>query len=115
MYSGLLYNEILPPPPTHTHFIVKLTELRTFTELSEIAVQNGVVRAGSTDDITRRKDEYQEEGYSGTMFYTRTENMKYAENKLLEMRSYRHNIQTRSNSQPEPGYVYVIKGRLYQH
>ena len=46
------------------------------------------------------------------MYYAQTDNMFYAENRLLELREYRHNIQEKSNAQPKKGYVYVIRGRL---
>ena len=85
----------------------------SFKELSEIADQNGAIRAGATIDPERRKRTYGADGYSGTMFYSWTENMRRAENRLFEQHTFRHNIHNRSNCQPESGYVYVIKGKLY--
>ncbi len=69
-------------------------------------------RVGATKDPQRRAGEYGREGYTGTMFYARTENMKQAENRLLQDCTYAKtcaaNAQKKSNAQPEPGYVYVL-------
>ena len=73
--------------------------------------EQGVVRAGCSIDPKRRKDEYEREGYVGAMYYAETENMKTAENRLLDYRDYRHNVQKSSNAQEKAGYIYVIQGR----
>ena len=83
-------------------------------DLHEIIQEYGAIRCGATIDIERRRDEYEEEGYSGTMFYAETQNMMFAEDKLLDIRVPRHNVQEVSNAQEEGGFVYVIKGRKQQ-
>ena len=74
----------------------------------------GFVRAGSTEDPRRRKNQYEDQGYGGTMFYARTENMMKAEDRLLASRGFCHNAQRQSNAYEGPGYIYVIKGRRYE-
>ena len=64
---------------------------------------------GSTVDVKARKSQYAHEGYSGTMSYARTENMKKAEDKVLGKRKFRDNEQRHSNNKEKPGYVYAIK------
>ena len=83
-------------------------------DLQDIIEEKGAIRCGATIDIERRRDEYEDEGYSGTMFYAETQNMMFAEDKLLEIRVPRHNVQEVSNAQEEEGFVYVIKGRKQQ-
>ena len=83
-------------------------------ELHDIIEENGAIRCGATTDIERRRDEYEDEGYSGTMFYAETQNMMFAEDKLLEIRVPLHNVHESSNAQEEEGFVYVIKGRKQQ-
>ena len=94
---------------------LNLEKCKTIQELHKIADSDdyGIVRVGATIDPERRRDEYERDGYGGTMYYAQTDNMFYAENRLLELKEYRHNIQEESNAQPEKGYVYVIKGRQY--
>ncbi len=65
-------------------------------------------RVGSTKDPQRRAGKYGQEGYTGTMFYARTKNMKQAENRLLQDCTCAANAQKKSNAKPGPGYVYVI-------
>jgi len=72
------------------------------------------IYSGSTDDPQRRAREHEREGYSGTMYYWHTQNMKHAENQLLEKKP-RHNIEYTSNAKPEPGYVYAIHGSKRSH
>ena len=48
------------------------------------------------------------------MFYAETQNMMFAEDKLLEIKVPRHNVHEFSNAQEEEGYVYVIQGRKQQ-
>ena len=92
---------------------LKQENVSTQAELHLLAREQGAIYVGATDDPHRRRTEHAEEGYSGTMYVTRTENMKLAEDKLLEMGPYRHNVQKQSNAEEAPGYVYVIKGRKY--
>lgn len=80
-------------------------------KLQQIASRKGAVRSGSTGDIHRRAREYKSEGYSGKLYYSRTQNMKAAENKLLQAGPGRHNVQKTSGAQPKPGKVYTIKGK----
>ena len=46
----------------------------------------------------------------GKMYYSRTENQNFAENKLFEIRVPPYNVHSRSNAVEEPGFVYVIVG-----
>ena len=78
--------------------------------LQRIASGRGAVRSGSTVDIQRRAREYQSQGYSGKVYYSGTQNMKAAENKLLQAGPGRHNVQKTSGAQPKPGTAYTIKG-----
>ena len=84
----------------------------TFHVLKQKAKQGNNERVGATIDIERRRGEYQREGYSGTMYYFKTENMKKAEDELLnECKSSGvcpGNVQKASNTKADPGYVYVI-------
>ena len=79
-------------------------------KLQQIASRKGAVRSGSTTDVHRRAREYKSEGYSGKFYYSKTQNMKRAENKLLQAGPGRHNVQTTSGAQPKPGNAYTIKG-----
>ena len=79
--------------------------------LKEMIERGQIIRVGATTDPERRRKEYQREGYRGTMICAKTQNMKKAENKLLEAcRTCTANIQRSSNVVAEkPGYVYGIK------
>ena len=83
-----------------------------FETLKQKAKQVNNDRVGATNDIERRRGEYERKGYSGTMYYFKTANMKNAENILLnECKSSGvcpGNVQTTSNAQASEGYVYVI-------
>ena len=83
-------------------------------KLQCLCLERGAIRAGSTGDPNQRKYGYEAEGYSGTLFYARVSDMKQAEDDLLRRRDFLHNIHSRSNSQPQKGYVYIIKGRCWQ-
>ena len=89
-------------------------EERTQTELQIIIERNGSIRVGATKRIEDRRGEYQRDGYTGKMYYARTENMKLAENKLLRKRKPPDNKQSESNTTEEGGYVYVINGQRRQ-
>lgn len=84
----------------------------SFEVLKQKARQTNNERVGATIDIERRRKEYERDGYTGTMFYFKTENMERAENALLgECKSSgvcAKNVQKLSNAQPSEGYVYVI-------
>ena len=64
--------------------------------------------AGITIDPERRRGEHEREGYNGIMYCASTQNMELAENKLLEACPCYGNRQRRSNTSPDPGYVYII-------
>ena len=64
---------------------------------------------GTTVDPQRRQGEHKRDGKSGTMYYTKTENMRQAEDKLLEKCNCPGNQQRRSNAPEGPGYVYLIR------
>ena len=64
---------------------------------------------GTTVDPQRRRGEHERDGKMGTMYYTKTENMRQAEDKLLEICNCSGNQQRRSNAQERPGYVYLIR------
>lgn len=91
----------------------------TQRELFEIATEWGAVRVGATGHPAARAASYTHEGYGGTMYMAWTENMMLAENRLLQFAfdngGGRHNYHILSNARPEPGFVYVIQGRLYHH
>ena len=88
--------------------VVKVSQ----AELNKIAQQNNSIRVGSTINPESRANQYEREGYSGTMYYAKTANMCYAENKLLE-KDTRHNVHSCSNSSDQAGYVYVINGKRF--
>lgn len=94
-------------------FPVQLERIETYAELEDIAREKFSIRVGSTKDIKGRASSYRTQGYSGTMFWTETKNMCYAENKLLKLGSYKHNKQKTSNNTTEPGQVYVIQGKKF--
>jgi hypothetical protein len=80
-------------------------------DLKDIIEEHGSIRVGVTTRIDDRMCEYQDEGYTGTMYYADTENMWLAENRLLRIRIPLHNEQEESNAQEEKGWVYVISGQ----
>ena len=75
----------------------------------------GVIYAGSTEDPEERARKHQRKGFSGTLYYVETQNMRQAENRLFDAKegSYRYNNHQASNHGEEPGYVYLIKGKKY--
>ena len=75
--------------------------------LDKIAQEKFSIRAGSTTDPISRATQYEYEGYSGTMYFAKTSNMEFAENKLLQYKM-RYNIHLESNAPNDHGYVYVI-------
>ena len=83
-----------------------------FETLKQLAKQVNNERVGATTDIERRRSEYEQKGYSGTMYYFKTANMKNAESILLnECKSSgacQRNVQKVSNAPASAGYVYVI-------
>jgi len=82
-------------------------------ELNDIAQEVGSIRVGATEHYpNKRANQYEDEGYSGVMYYSRSNNMQLAENKLLENNT-RHNKYRRSNAGDGPGYVYVIVGKKF--
>ena len=79
-------------------------------ELHKIIRRTTAIRAGATKNVEQRLAQYEYEGYSGKMYYSRTENQNFAENKLFEIRVPPYNVHSRSNAVEEPGFVYVIVG-----
>lgn len=63
--------------------------------------------AGVTKDPGRRHQEH-EKKHNGIMYYAPTQNMKKAEEKLLEVCPCYKNQQRHSNVREEAGYVYLI-------
>lgn len=86
----------------------------SFKDLQTIAGQRGAIRVGATEHPQDRASQYQSEGYSGVMYHFKTENMRKAENRLLQQTGTQHNVQQRSNAEDRPGYVYAIQGRKYK-
>ena len=70
------------------------------------------IYSGSASNIDLRMDQHENEGYSGTVYYSHTENMMKAEDKLLDV-SHGHNIQESSNVRGAPRNVHVIKGKRF--
>ena len=87
----------------------------TVTALIDMCNEYGVIYVGSTEDPEERADQHERNGFSGTMYYAETQNMKQAENKLFDAKkgSYRYSDHQASNQEEEPGYVYLIKGKKY--
>ena len=86
----------------------------SFGELQKIAAGKSVARVGATENPQQRAGQYAREGYSGQMYKFKTQNMRKAEDKLLQQSAGTHNVQERSNAPDEPGYVYALKGRKYK-
>jgi hypothetical protein len=80
-------------------------------KLTELAQEHGSVRVGATGNPSQRASSYQTQGYRGTMYAARTENMYQAENRLLNNSDGRHNVHKQSNAADEGGFVYVIQGQ----
>ena len=80
----------------------------SFETLKQKAKQVNNERVGATNDIERRRGEYERKGYSGKMYYFKTENMHSTENKLLSECVCPGNVQKESNAQASGGYVHVI-------
>ena len=88
-----------------------MKEVKTQRELhnkARPASVSQVYYVGTTVDPQRRRGEHERDGKRGTMYYTKTENMRQAEDKLLEICDCSGNQQRRSNAQEGPGYVYLI-------
>ena len=66
------------------------------------------LRVGATENIDRRHKEYATAGYEGKMWFAKTENMAYAEDKLLSECTCPKNIKKKSNNKDTCGYIYVI-------
>ena len=84
----------------------------SFGELQKLAAGKSVARVGATENPGERAQQYAREGYSGQMYQSRTQNMRKAEDRLLQQGGT-HNVQERSNAPDKPGYVYALKGRKY--
>ncbi len=91
-------------------FLLQLQNEVSFETLLQIARSNDAFRCGSTNDPHRRKNEYSSrEGYTGTMYFARSSDMKEDEDTLLGIKDWPKNKQKKSNSQVNKGYVYVIR------
>ncbi len=91
--------------------VTVVTEKVTQEQLKQKAQEANAIRVGSTVDPKRRATQYSSEGYSGKMFIAETQNMKQAEDRLLQICACRQNVQKSSNADPDPGYVYVLQGK----
>ena len=81
-------------------------------ELQSLAGQPNIQRVGATGNPDTRISQYRRDGYTGTFLYAPTQNMKKAEDKLLECTKTGTcpcNVQGKSNVPEGPGYVYVIQ------
>lgn len=94
--------------PKKTGVVTKKVPLK---RLQRTVQSHGAVRSGSTTQVQQRAQQYSRDGYSGTMYYSSTTNMKMRENELLQAGTNRHNVQRKSGAQPKPGDVYTIKGK----
>lgn len=72
--------------------------------------KNRNVYVGATSNPKQRRSSHQSSGYSGEMHYASTNNMRQAENILLQNSGSKYNKQKKSNAPTGPGYVYGIKG-----
>ena len=81
---------------------LRLENVSTQAELHRRAKKRDAIYVGATDDPHRRLRDHAKEGYSGTMYVARTENMRLAEDKLLKSGSYRYNTQELSNVDEAP-------------
>eukprot|EP01084_Bolivina_argentea_P021561 40062_1 len=68
---------------------------------------NAVYTGGTKRDPKKRAYEHSRNGYSGTLYYCSTSNMKRTENKLIDMCGDCNN-RMRSGLPQKSGYVYVI-------
>ena len=66
---------------------------------------------GSTIDIDDTLRRHTDNGFRGKMYYAKTSNMKYSENRLLSKGYGRHNKQRKSNAKASDGWVYTIVGQ----
>ena len=93
----------------------QVVQLKTQRKLLELSRKRGVIYAGRSNNPRRRADQHEGKGYSGTLYYVKTKNMRKAENRLLMHRKYLHNkdrMSDRTGSVKE-GYVYIIKGKRF--
>ena len=81
-------------------------------KLFDLAKKHHNVRVGSTIDVEQRAEQYEEDGYSGDMYYAKTDNIRRAEDKLLRFHG-RHNVHKRSGVKERRGYIYVILGKKH--
>ena len=81
----------------------------TIGDLITKAKGSRTIRAGATNDPKRRKSEYEQKGYTVTMYYAQTKNMNEDEDRLLAVCPCKKNEQCKSNAERATGYVYVIQ------
>ena len=91
------------------HFLFCRLVETTIHDLESKARERKTIRTGATTEPERRKREYERDGYTGTMYFAATQNMKRAEDRLLAVCPCAMNMQRTSNVKEEPGYVYIIQ------
>lgn len=92
------------------HYLLCSLEKTTIHDLESKATEQKTFRAGATTEPERRRGEYERDnGYTGTMYYAATQNMKKAEDRLLAVCPCAMNKQRTSNVQEEKGYVYILQ------
>lgn len=101
-----------------------MKRIATQDELHVLCHDDEAMYVGSSkrgDDAPRgplenRKGDHEGEGFSGTLYYTDTQNICAAEDELLGLRSrlYPYNELEKSGQPEVRGYVYLISGRKYK-
>ena len=66
---------------------------------------------GATTNVADYAAKYKSKGYSGTMYYAATDNMKMKANKLLHDNPGKYNENERSGVPETEGFIYVIRGK----
>lgn len=80
------------------------------TTISKLLDLPNSIYDGSTKNVQDRKNNHEGEGFYGTMYYAKTNNMHSAENRLLAERRTIYNEHHESNQTSESGFVYSIVG-----
>ena len=84
---------------------VSLSKLK---EMARKKDRYNLIRTGATENPLRRIGQYaREEGYTGTMYRAKSDDMQKDEDYLLQC-DFRDNRHKKSNMPNEKGYVYVI-------
>lgn len=82
---------------------------------NEMMDQHGVVRVGSTINLQQRVQSYEQEGYRGTIYFCKSDDIKRDETLFIkhykQIKQAQYNEQLTSNQQENTkGYVYTIIG-----